>query len=497
MRKIKILLGGKNFRYGAVSVIISITVILFIILLNAMLAFLFKKYPLDIDLTDNKIYEITKETENFLRTLDRDAVIYVMNTESGFTSSAPQEYFIQANEVMRKYTQYTSRIRLEYVDLIRNPGFASRFPYEQLQINDIIISAANEAAASYDAAASYRIIYPANLFNIHTDQYGTFVASSKVEQSLTSALMSAAGGNKFLAAIITGRGEHELPSFTELLILNNYEVVKINLLTGNIPPEASLVILAAPSRDLSSIEMRKIDAFIEGGNNRVLFYLASTTQPALAGLDEFLGEWGVAVDPGVVFETDIRRLISSSPFITLADYSEETYSRNMIQRNMLPLIAHSRPVRALFNEFRFRNVSVLLSFSPTSGVRPINAPGGWTVSPSDITGNVPALVLSTQSRSDDNGNINRSHVLVCGSILALDGNYLANPDIANANYFMDLLGSLTGREEQIIITDKVIGFSELRANYFQILVIAVVFAFLLPLAVLAAGFVVWLRRRHL
>ncbi|MCL2214278.1 MAG: GldG family protein [Treponema sp.] len=480
------ILNNRNMKYGTVSVVITICVVLFIVLLNVVLTLLFMKFPLNVDLTKNRVFEISKDTENILTALDHDVTIYIMNSESGFISASPQDYFIQANEVIRKYAQYSSHMRIEYVDLIRNPDFVSRYPQDQIRMNDIIVT----------SQYRHKVIYPSALFNIFSSEYGDYVTSSRAEQAVTSALINVISNKEFLALILSGHGFQDVLSFLELLLLNNYSVAEINLLTNEIPSEASLLILANPARDLSPEELRKIDNFLNSGNNRVFFYLASVVQPTVPNLDEFLSEWGIAVDSGLVFETDNNRLISPSPYIAIVDYADDKYSQNMIQRNLQPMIAQSRPLRVVYNEFRSRFVTPLLKFSSASGIRPQDAPNDWVPSPSYITGNVPSLLLCTQAGYDADRNQVKNHVLVSGSVLALEESTLGNPYIANSAYFLDLLGSLTGREDNFYIMDKIIGFTELRASYSQIIIMIIIFVVLLPLAILSAGITVWWRRRH-
>jgi hypothetical protein len=476
----------RNFRYGMVSVIMTVTVILFVILVNSVLTVLFKKYPLNIDLTENRVFEISDDTREFLTALEDEVVIYVMNTEDRFIASSPAEYFIQANEVIRKYAQYSSRIRITYLDLLRNPDFNSRYPDASLQVNDILITAGER----------YRVLTSSDLFNIRSSYYGAYVASSKAEQAMTSALLNITRGGATQVSLISGHGEQDIGAFAGLLSMNAYETAELNLLTGDIPPETSVVILAAPARDLSEDELRKLDAFLEGGDDRVLFYLASLSQPALPNLGAFLAEWGIEVRQGVAFESDANRLIANSPYMALADYAEETYSKNMAQKDILPVIPQSRPLGALFEGARYKTVSALLRLSPGSGIRPPDAPDSWTPNPLQMMGNVPVLLLSSETRNNASGALVRNHVLVCGSIFAVDESILGNPNIANAGYFLDVLGNLAGREDRIYVQDKTLGFTELGANFFQIAVMSVVFTILLPLLVLGAGIFVWLRRRH-
>ncbi|MDR3161199.1 MAG: GldG family protein [Spirochaetaceae bacterium] len=485
----------RNLRYGFVSVCITLVVIAVIVLFNVVLTALFKKYPLDIDLTEDRIFEISGETINFLENLDQDVAIYILNTESSFITGSPTEYFIQANEVIRKYSQYSSRVRLEYVDLIRNPDFPSRFPDADATINDILIVAGDKA----------RKLSPRDLFNIQTSYYGSYISSSKAEQAMTSALLGVTSKKSSLAAVIGGHGELDVESFAELLRMNVWDVVTVNTITEPIPPEASLLILAAPGRDLSVEELANIDGFLEGGSNRIFFYLGSLAQggqsnpldqPSFPNLDAFLTEWGLAVDGGVVFETDSSRIIGDSPYLSFADFVEDDYSKQVISKGLYPVLPQSRPLRLVYEAQRYRKTQVLIRSSPSAGIRPPEAPLDWNPGPQDLKADIPLLALSSSTRSNVDRETIKAHVLVCGSVAAWNSSILGNINIANSGYFLDLLGRLSGREDQLYIEDKTLGFSNLNVTAIQVIILSLIFIVLVPLAVLVTGIVVWLRRRH-
>jgi hypothetical protein len=483
--------GKRNLRYGFVSVCVTIVVIAVIVLFNVVLTALFKKFPLDIDLTEDRIFEISDQTKDFLAELDQDVDVYVLNTESSFITGSPAEYFVQANEVIRRYAQYSSRVRLEYVDLIRNPDFPSRFPGVDAGISDIVIVSGNRT----------RKLSPRDLFNIQTSYYGSFISSSKAEQAMTGALLGVTSRKTALAAVIGGHGELDVEAFAELLRMNVWEVVSLNTITEPIPPEASLLILAAPERDLSAEELEGIDSFMEGGNNRVFFYLTSLGQPqleqsALTNLDAFLTEWGLAAEPGIVFETNSSRIIGDSPYLAFAEFAEDDYSKAAVQKELYPVLPQSRPLRLLYEAQRYRRTKVLIRSSPSAGVRPANASLDWAPSSQDLRADIPLLALSSSTRNNVDGDIVSSHVLVCGSAAAWNPSILGNINIANSSYFLDLLGRLSGREERLYIEDKTLGFSNLNITAAQMIILSLVFVVLVPLAVLISGIVVWLRRRH-
>ncbi|MDR1420664.1 MAG: GldG family protein [Treponema sp.] len=476
----------RNFRFGILSTAITAAVIIFIALLNAAVTAIFNRYPLNVDLTENRIFEISEDTKNFLASLDEDIEIFVLNTEDRFTASSPAQYFVQANEVIRRYSQLSRRVRLTYLDLLRNPNFNSQYPDRELRVNDILITARGKS----------RVLSAADLFNIRSDYNGSYVTSSKAEQAMTSALLAITSKNITRVSVLGGHGEVDVPDFLELLSLNAWEVINQNLMTEEIADGVSVLILAAPARDLSLDETRKLDDFLEGSTNRVLFYLASPAQPSLPNLDSFLAEWGIEAQTGVVFETDGNRILMNSPFIAFCDYAEEVYSKNVAQQGLQTVIPQSRPLGALFEGRRYRSVKPLVRYSPSSGILPADAGTDWTPDARSLVGNVPVLMISSSTRNNVSGDIVRNHVLVSGSLGAVDQFFLESPNIANSGYFLELLGTLAGRDDRIYIQDKTLGSTQLGVTASVILVLGLVFVVIFPLGVLGAGIAVWLRRRH-
>jgi hypothetical protein len=476
-----------RFRHGILATLITVLTLAVIVLLNMVVTALFAKYPLNIDLTENKVFEISPDTRKFLASLTADADIYILNTEEGFASSSPPEYFAQANEVIRKYAQLSPRVHLSYVDLLRSPGFGTRYEDLELRVNDILVTSGGQS----------RSLESQDLFNIRDSYYGSYIASSRAEQAITRALLNVANRDVTQVMTLIGHGEEDVTVFTGLLEMNNYQTSALNLLTGDIAPEASLAILAAPRRDLTAEELRKLDGFLSSGNNKTLFYLASADQPPLPNLEAFLAEWGMAVESGVAFDSDASRMLSNSPYLALLDYAEGQFSQVTASRDLAMVIPNSRPLRALFESGGYRAVTTLLCFSTASGIRPADAAPDWQPAAGDLSPGIPALMISRSLRNGPSGDLRRSNVLVSGSFLALNQSLLSSPNMANAAYFLDMLSVLTGREQTFYIEDKTLGFTELGAATSQVMIMTIIFAGLLPLALLSTGAAVWLRRRHL
>jgi hypothetical protein len=475
----------RNVRYGFVSVCITVAVIAVAVLLNVVLTTIFKRYPLDIDLTREQLFEISQDTQNYLAALNKDVSIYVLNTESGFTGTSPTQYFIQANEVIRKYSQYSSRIHLEYVDTIRNPDFTSRYPGMNLDIGGILLVSGDRTKA----------LTPYDLFNIQSSYYGSYVSSSKAEQAMTSAILGVTSDTISVVTVIGGHGEFGVTAFTDLLQMNAWELRTCNTMTEPIPPETDLLILAAPERDLSPEELQEIDRFLESGTNRVFFYSSYHDQGELKNLDAFLAEWGLAVDTGIVSEEN-PNLTMGNPYMFLADWVSNDYSKTAEEQRIFSVLPRSRPLRIVFEQLRYRSTEVLIKSSSTSGVRPADSPLDWQPSTADLKPEIPLLAMGSSNRNNVEGDVVSAHVVVSGSVLALDQSILGSLNIANSSYFLNLMDSLIKREASFYVQDKTMGFSSLEATDAQIFILGLIFVVLIPLAVLITGIVIWLRRRH-
>jgi ABC-type uncharacterized transport system involved in gliding motility auxiliary subunit len=67
----------------------------------------------------------------------------------------------------------------------------------------------------------------------------------------------------------------------------------------------------------------------------------------------------------------------------------------------------------------------------------------------------------------------------------------------NADFFLNSLGWLKGKTEEITVRPKSVLTMRLGLNNLQALLFSGIVVILMPLLVLGAGFTVWIRRRHL
>ena len=480
----------RGLRYGSMSVAITIVFIAVVILINVVVMVLGERYALRIDLTKNKIFQLSTASVRFLERLDKEVKIYVLTSKDYF--SGGNMYYVQAQDVIEQYAARSSFISLEYIDLPRNPGWETRFPQFQLSSYTIILECGENAS----------ILQINDLFNTDYDPYSytEYITSSKAEQTLTSAIMGVTVDHQVSVAILEGFGEGGAEALESILVTNNYNVIHQNILTEEISLEAEFAIICAPMRDYTEETLQKLDRYLQndGHYGRTLLYFASIMQPDTSNLNAFLGDWGVSVDDGIVYQTNRARLVALSNFWSAAEYTEYDYGRTAIERQLLTVVPEARPLSMLYDNQDSKAVSSPLTFTETVVVSPLSPNTGWTPDSAERIGPIPAFIITEETAYDSAQRAQvTSHVLVFGSSEFISSTLLSSRTVGNLDYILNIFAMLSSREESGYIAPKAVGTQELLITADNIVILGIIFIGVLPFGVLLAGGAMFFKRRRL
>lgn len=476
---IKSTLKTRKFKRGSAASAITVLFIAIVVVLNIIVGSLGERFNLSWDLTSNKAFTLTDQSINFINTLNKDVEIILLNDEASFASQ--NEYFSQANTVLKQYAKHSDKIKLTYIDLAKNPTFIqSNYPDEDLTTNSIIVRSANK----------YKIISINDIFDVgygYSGQQG--ITASKAEQEVTAALVYVTSDSQTKVAFLKGYGEQDYSTFSELLKKNNYDVSEISLLTEDIPSDVNAVIVFGPDRDYDSKGITKLEQFLSI-NGKNLVYAPNPNKTEKTVISDLLSKWGIKVKSGIVYETNSKRMTSNmSIFEAISDYVDSTYTENLKTTDIPVLIPACKPLEVLDKD----HVKVLLQYSETSGVMPIDADKKFDFK-GNISGPIPSTVVSSKTLSD---GAKPNNVAVIGSFAALTSDYLSATSLNNSAYFTNMLNVMLDREDVgIIIESKTIGGEELGINASQANTLGLAFAAFIPIIVLAIGIVVNVKRKH-
>ena len=140
----------RKLKYGTMFYVIIALVIAVVVILNIMVNVFAKRSPMKIDITPDNRYELTDESINAVKALDKDVDIVVTNTrdyfeslgnywESYYTSNfgVPAEVpYEMIPELLDKYSVYAQQgkgsINVKYVDLDKDPDAIAKYNEEDL-----------------------------------------------------------------------------------------------------------------------------------------------------------------------------------------------------------------------------------------------------------------------------------------------------------------------------------------------------------------------------
>lgn len=468
---------NRRLKYGALATVITVLGVLLVLAANLLMDKLSEKYGWSVDLTADERYAISQTTIDFLEGLEQDVTIQVMKDEESLATGS--YYVVQAYQVMMNYSRYSDHVKLEFVDLVNNPTFASKYPDLDLGAWDILIQSGDRK----------EVVAFSQMYDYSDD--GSWITASRVEEKMTNAIQSVISEEKARITVLTGYGETSPEDLINLLEANQFEVTSQSLLTEEIDPDAESAILFAPQNDLESTSLKKLDAWLEndGAQGKNLFVFLDPNSAAMPNLEAFLNEWGIGMEEGFAFEAN-SSLYYEKPYYPVAQYANTEYA-DSISGNGLTILALCRPVTTIFESKDNYTTDVLLQFTATSGVLP---PDADTVSQENITGDVKGMVMS--SHSWYGSDVSTSRVVVSGSAMAFTGGLMTSGTFANADYILGLFRKLGSQSGSVTIVPKDLTYTTHSMTSAQANVAVWALMIILPVLVLVIGIVVWLRRKH-
>ena len=479
---------SRRFKHGGYATVMIVAVLAVVIILNVVLSVLGNIYGLSIDLTTAQTYGLSDEVKPYVRDNDKDITIYMLAKEVDLTGLTQ---LVQLNSMLKEFAGLNDRITLEYVDLVNNPTFVSNYP-------DLTLSAYN---LLFDCNGHTRVLTLTDLFPTETDQStGTVSYKSNVEQKLLSAMIIVSADSHAKIGFLGGHDETTPSALIDLLEENGYEIFKNEQLAIGLTEDFDALVICAPTRDYSEEELKALDTYLNNGDKlgKNVFYFADLAQPELPNLEAFLSEWGALIGSGVSVESDSNKVYYQSPYCPIASYvdAEDKYSSIFAERNVNLVAPNSRQLSLAFSEDRNRTALVLLTLSETSYViDDVTNPN--TYDNATVKGSIPVAVVGDRAMYDADGNYMRSDVFTIASTAMLDASFLSNSSVLNGDYVINLFNRTLNTYDLVYIAPRSIDTQQINITSGQANTIAVIFAVVLPLAVLCCGFGVYLRRRHL
>lgn len=479
---------SRRFKYGSMATVMTVLFVVVVVILNIITSLILDRLPTNIDLTSDKIFELTEESIEFAKEIDTDVTITVCKKESDLSANT---YANQANQIIKNYAKYSNKVKVDYVELLEDPTFASKYSEYGITDYSIVVESAKRTKV-FSMLEMFDIDYDETTYEQST--------SSNAEQVMTSALMYVTDEDVFKAVVLNGHSEVEAPALTSMLKDNNYEIVNRNIETEEIDTDAAIAVIYAPTTDYTKDEIRKLSAFLDndGQFGKTVVYVASYEQPAdgLPNLEGFLLEWGIEIGNSVIAETDTANIYNQTPYFFAANFADNDYNvyDDDLRDSSLPYLAYyTRPISLAFDAAGNRTAYLLLESSENSVLVPMGATEfDWEKADKDSHG-----VAAVGYRRRYDGTVKYdSNVIAFGGTGLFDENLTSNSRYNNNEYSINVINKLSGKEQSLNIVAVSFDAEQLTPTEAVVNNIQLVFVVAIPLVTLALGVVVWVRRRH-
>lgn len=505
-------------RKGSFSVAITAAVLAGIIILNVLVSALSKRFVLEFDMSAEKENSMSEENIDYLKNLDAEVQITVCATpedyEGGYMSYYAQnlygvtsdatDYYKQTIKLLDKYPAYNDKISLRYIDTQDSQftEISSKYSNEKLSYGDIIVS------CTKNGSERYKIVGFKDVYNLSEDStyaaYGyttSTVGGNNVETAVTSAIAYVTSNKTKKAALITGHSKNDYTAdYQTLLKENNYEITVISdSMIGSISDEYDAVIIAAPTADFLGAELDALSAFLEndGKLGKGLIFFADASAPYLTNLYDFLEQWGIAVGEGILFETNSQNYMPDDP-MTMGTYP--TSSDNDITSGMnLCITGYNVPITAAFESEGNITVTSLMSTPESVVAAPVGTTASWTGADDYTKQSYSSVIQAEMSDYDDDNNEISSYVLAFSSIEFIQSEYNEQSAVANKNITLAAAERAVGAENTGIsfisktITNESYSDSVTDSSAG---IIRILFMFILPIACIALGIYIFIRRKN-
>ena len=478
-----------RFNHTIGALVITAVVLVATILLNVVVSLMSDKLPgMSIDLTSTGAFQLSETSIKLAQNVKKDLKITFLDDKQSYRSKASSNtYYAQVMAIAEEYGKYNNKISAEYISIVDNPNFENKYPQETLSADNIIVSCGDK----------YRILDQYDIFNVKS-YYSTYsyIASSKAEEAFDGAILSVTSTESTKLAIVEDNSTEDFTYFKNILEQNNYELVSVKLEQEDIPKDAKMLIVFTPEKDFSKTAAKKIRTYLENNKEygKNMLYIPSSKTYKTPNLDEVLSDWGITVGDGLAYELESSSVYGRNMYDGILCYMGSNAFTSKFDDNSAPVISsYARPI-TLDSDAETQS---LLQYSSKSGVCPSDADDSY-----DFTGNAKGNIIIAGYgvngifANDKKSSDKISTVSVFGSSTMFEKTILAST-YSDQKYILAMLSESCGNvDQEIVVEAKELTQYDVQIDNNSASVIGLVCYVGLPIAVICAGLIVFVKRRN-
>jgi ABC-2 type transport system permease protein len=253
-----------------------------------------------------------------------------------------------------------------------------------------------------------------------------------------------------------------------------------------IPEDAQGIIINAPTSDFSEDDADKVIAFLENGGNALL--IPTFTDEDMTQFERILAYYGVSLVDGIIVEGD-REYYYQSPYYLFPEIAYDEVTQRVTDGAIFAPLS-----RGLTYDDDTDGVyyTPLLTTSDSSFSKTdVTSAEDYNKSENDIDG--PFTIALKAEKTTDSDQTSDVFIVANESMFtSLADNMVPG---YNMKLFSSMISSLAEHENSVAIPAKSFEIGNLTFNARTVLIVGVVAIIILPLGLLIAGLIIWLKRR--
>ena len=464
--------GARRMKYGSNTVAFVLVVAGILGGVNWMA----NRYPKRYDVSKEKRFSLSEQTRKILAALPGDVTLTYVQRNA---ASAPT-----AKDLLREYQAASPRLKVEFVDPLKEPAKVRALEVQQLPTLVIALGDRREKILSDG------------------------------EQEITNAILKVTRTVKKTVCFASGEGERDLDDPSErgysgvksAIEKSQYNVKKVVLLQEQkVPEDCTIIVVAGPERDLLPEAAGYVKAFVKAGGKAMIMADPIAKVP-LPNFESVFTEFGVKADADVVVDASgVGQLFGTGPFMPIVtDYPYHEVNKDLkgtmsaydMARSITPVTP--APTGVVVQELAKTSrkswgesdttLKEPIEFTDKDTAGPVNLAAAITVKAAGAAPEPPATPDAAPPAASQEGRV----------IAVGDSNFGANSLLtfqANQDLFMNMVAWLAQDSDLISIRPKDPEVHHLDLTMSQQRSVMLFSLILLPGFFIFWGILTWWRRR--
>ncbi|MCI0611584.1 Gldg family protein [bacterium] len=460
-KELKAFFTARSTRYGLNSLVMVLLVLAIVILAN----WLINRHPYRYDTTKNQQFSLSPMTKNALKNLKQTVKITAF-----FTEGQEEGLRTRMKDLLDNYQIETKKLEIKMLDPLKN----------------------QQLIQQYNVDTNGTTVF-------ESGQQKTTINTSS-EEDVTNAILKVTSSNQLAVYFMTGHGEPSisgndergLSTVVDQLKKTNYQVNELKDFAAkpNVPADCTVLVIAGPNVALLDHEVKGITDYLAAGGRALIL----DDPTADNSLSKILSAYKVTARDDIA--------IDSQYFFPLGDAA-------------VPLVSAlpGTPVTKEFNYQMFFALARSLDYKPGENNKATFTPFAQTSQYSwgetdkqnanfdegkDVKGPLTLgllVSLSLENKNDKNKRSPEMRMVVFGDVTFAENNFARIP--GNNRIFQNSVAWLTEQENLISLpprNDKndIMMLNSTQLNYAGILLVLVI-----PILIIGAGVMIWIRRKRL